>query len=78
MNSLQLKTGKVGFAVVLPPGQTVAPGWRSIVEIRLRPLEPRSEDLPRIGTIEDGPVSQEVVDVNGNPIRLYWRSSVRR
>jgi hypothetical protein len=72
-NTRQLEMGRIGIAVALPPGRTVAAGWRAIVELSLRRVNLAGERLPMI-EINDAPVIREVVDVWGNSLHYEWQS----
>jgi hypothetical protein len=74
-NSSQIKSGRVGMAVAMPPGQALDPGWRQLVDIRFRPLPGSEGTATPIETSSDEPVRREVVDLWGNAVAFDWLSS---
>jgi hypothetical protein len=79
INSDEAAQGRLGFAMALPPGRTIAPGAHQLAVVIFAALENEEWDSLDIG-FGDYPVAREVTGVEANvlPARYAGETQLRR
>jgi hypothetical protein len=73
LNRNDLSRGRVGLALALPTGQTLAAGQQLIAEVCFRAAE-SAESVSTSVTIVDLPIGREVVDAFAYPLATFYQN----
>lgn len=67
VNTQELKQGRVGLALLLPPGETFTPGVRRVAKLSFDVLAEEA-DLSHTLWFGDAPLARQVIDEQANPL----------
>jgi uncharacterized protein (TIGR03437 family) len=76
VNADQAALGRLGIAMSLPAGRTLAAGTREIVRAHFVPISRAAENLIAVA-FGDQPVAREAADVNANALPIRYAVSAR-
>ena len=76
VNAGQSASGRIGVALALPAGQTLAAGAREFARVRFVPVSPSTENSIAVA-FDDLPVAREAADANANVLQLRYAVNTR-